>query len=135
MGSVPFRHQRPDPQLGWISKANVSLRSRPLTFHTLYTFRPAMEDIEVAMQTGELDGIVHGPASPKIISSAGRDQPLLTNNISGAWADRSSPIWIAGTNCQTMQTLFRVCCDQRYYRQWWYWGGEAALRVNGPKLN
>ena len=23
---------------------------------------------------------------------------------------------------------------QHYYRQWWYWGGEANLRVNGTKL-
>jgi hypothetical protein len=29
----------------------------------------------------------------------------------------------------------RVCFEQsHYYRQWWYWGGEADLRVNGPKL-
>jgi len=61
---------------------------------------------------------------------------FLTNNISGAWAgsffanmDRWNEL------PDDMQTLFRVCCDQsHYYRQWWYWGGEAALRVNGPKL-
>jgi TRAP-type mannitol/chloroaromatic compound transport system substrate-binding protein len=36
---------------------------------------------------------------------------------------------------EDLQTLFRVCCDQsHYYRQWWYWGGEANLRVNGPKM-
>lgn len=22
----------------------------------------------------------------------------------------------------------------QYYRQWWYWGGEANLRVNGTKI-
>ncbi len=24
--------------------------------------------------------------------------------------------------------------ESHYYRQWWYWGGEAALRVNGEKM-
>jgi len=24
--------------------------------------------------------------------------------------------------------------QSHYYRQWWYWGGEAALRVNGEKM-
>ena len=24
--------------------------------------------------------------------------------------------------------------QSHYYRQWWYWGGEASLRVNGTKL-
>ena len=28
-----------------------------------------------------------------------------------------------------------MCFEQsHYYRQWWYWGGEANLRVNGTKL-
>ena len=36
---------------------------------------------------------------------------------------------------EDLQTLFMVCCEQsHYYRQHWYWGGEAALRVNGTKL-
>jgi len=31
--------------------------------------------------------------------------------------------------------LLKVCMEQsHYYRQWWYWGGEAALRVNGTKM-
>ncbi len=24
--------------------------------------------------------------------------------------------------------------QSHYYRQWWYWGGEASLRVHGTKL-
>ena len=24
--------------------------------------------------------------------------------------------------------------SSHYYRQWWYWGGEAALRVDGEKM-
>ncbi len=61
---------------------------------------------------------------------------FLTNNISGAWAgsffanmDRWNEL------PEDLQTLFRVCCDQsHYYRQWWYWGGEARLRASGEKL-
>ena len=34
-----------------------------------------------------------------------------------------------------LQELFRLCMDSsHYYRQHWYWGGEAHLRVNGAKL-
>ena len=36
---------------------------------------------------------------------------------------------------EDLQTLLRVICDQsHYYRQWWYWGGEASLRVHGTKM-
>ena len=28
-----------------------------------------------------------------------------------------------------------MCCEQsHYYLQWWYWCGEAILRVNGTNL-
>ena len=34
-----------------------------------------------------------------------------------------------------LKTLFKLCMDSsHYYRQYWYWGGEAKLRVQGPKL-
>ena len=34
-----------------------------------------------------------------------------------------------------LQELFRLSCDSsHYYRQVWYWGGEADLRVNGEKM-
>jgi len=36
---------------------------------------------------------------------------------------------------EDLQALLAVCMEQsHYYRQWWYWGGEAALRVNGTKM-
>ena len=36
---------------------------------------------------------------------------------------------------EDLKLLFEVCCEQsHYYRQHWYWGGEAALRVHGDKL-
>jgi len=95
------------------------------------------EDIEVAMQTGELDGIAwSGITEDYTVGWADVTNYFLTNNISGAWAgsffanmDRWNEL------PPHLQTLFRTCCDQsHYYRQWWYWGGEAALRVNGTKL-
>ena len=34
-----------------------------------------------------------------------------------------------------LQTLFKLCMDSsHYYRQYWYWGGEAHLRTKGTKL-
>jgi hypothetical protein len=34
-----------------------------------------------------------------------------------------------------LKTLFKLCIDSsHYYRQHWYWAGEADLRVNGPKM-
>jgi TRAP-type mannitol/chloroaromatic compound transport system substrate-binding protein len=34
-----------------------------------------------------------------------------------------------------LQELLKLTMDSsHYYRQWWYWGGEAALRVNGTKM-
>ena len=95
------------------------------------------EDIEVAVQTGELDGIAwSGITEDYTVGWADVTNYFLTNNISGAWAgsffanmDRWNEL------PEDMQTLFRVCCDQsHYYRQWWYWGGEASLRVNGDKM-
>jgi TRAP-type mannitol/chloroaromatic compound transport system substrate-binding protein len=34
-----------------------------------------------------------------------------------------------------LKQLLMVCMEQsHYYRQWWYWGGEAKLRVEGEKM-
>jgi TRAP-type mannitol/chloroaromatic compound transport system substrate-binding protein len=61
---------------------------------------------------------------------------FLTNNISGAWIGHffaNQERW--NELPEDLKTLFRVCCDQsHYHRQHWYWGGEAALRVRGDKL-
>jgi len=36
---------------------------------------------------------------------------------------------------ENMKGLLKLAMDSsHYYRQWWYWGGEAALRVHGTKL-
>ena len=95
------------------------------------------EDIEVAVQTGELDGIAwSGITEDYTVGWADVTNYFLTNNISGAWVGSffaNMERW--NELPEDLQTLFRVCCDQsHYYRQWWYWGGEANLRVNGTKM-
>jgi len=109
-------------------------------FLTQFGVVPVMlpwEDIEVAVQTGELDGIAwSGITEDYTVGWADVTNYFLTNNISGAWAGSffaNMERWKALP--EDLQTLFRVCCDQsHYYRQWWYWGGEASLRVNGTKM-
>ena len=95
------------------------------------------EDIEVAVQTGELDGIAwSGITEDYTVGWADVTNYFLTNNISGAWAgsffanmDRYNEL------PEHLKELLKVCMDQsHYYRQWWYWGGEANLRVHGEKM-
>ena len=95
------------------------------------------EDIEVAMQTGELDGIAwSGITEDYTVGWADVTNYFLTNNISGAWVGHffaNMEKW--NELPEDLQALLRVCMEQsHYYRQWWYWGGEAALRVNGTKM-
>ena len=60
----------------------------------------------------------------------------LTNNITGAWCGS----YFANTASWEkvpphLKQLFLTTIDQsHYYRQVWYWGGEAALRVSGEKM-
>jgi len=95
------------------------------------------EDIEVAVQTGELDGIAwSGITEDYTVGWADVTNYFLTNNISGAWIghffanmDRWNEL------PDHLKELLTVVGDSsHYYRQWWYWGGEAALRVGGDKL-
>ncbi len=95
------------------------------------------EDIEVAVQTGELDGVAwSGITEDHTVGWADVTNYFLTNNISGAWIGSyfaNSERWNALPD--HLKTLFRLCMDSsHYYRQYWYWGGEAKLRVQGDKL-
>ena len=95
------------------------------------------EDIEVAVQTGELDGIAwSGITEDYTVGWADVTNYFLTNNISGAWCGSyfaNEERW--NEMPEHLQELFKVCMDSsHYYRQHWYWGGEADLRVNGSKL-
>ncbi|WP_166267997.1 TRAP transporter substrate-binding protein [Marinobacter caseinilyticus] len=95
------------------------------------------EDIEVAVQTGELDGIAwSGITEDYTVGWADVTNYFLTNNISGAWAgsffanmDRYNEL------PAHLKELLKLTMDSsHYYRQWWYWGGEAELRVRGSKM-
>ncbi len=95
------------------------------------------EDIEVAVQTGELDGVAwSGITEDYTVGWADVTNYFLTNNISGAWIgsfyanmDRWNEL------PEHLQELVKVTFDSsHYYRQWWYWGGEAHLRVKGTKM-
>jgi TRAP-type mannitol/chloroaromatic compound transport system substrate-binding protein len=95
------------------------------------------EDCEVALQTGELDGLAwSGITEDYTVGWADVTNYFLTNNISGAWCgsyfanmDRWNEL------PDRLKELFKVCMDSsHYYRQHWYWGGEAQLRTEGTKL-
>ena len=95
------------------------------------------EDIEVAVQTGELDGIAwSGITEDYTVGWADVTNYFLTNNISGAWCGSyfaNSERWEELP--EHLKELFKLCMDSsHYYRQHWYWGGEAKLRVEGTKM-
>jgi TRAP-type mannitol/chloroaromatic compound transport system substrate-binding protein len=95
------------------------------------------EDIEVAVQTGELDGIAwSGITEDYTVGWANVTKYFLTNSISGAWCGSffaNSDRWDALP--EHLKVLWQMCMDSsHYYRQHWYWGGEAKLRVEGDKL-
>ena len=95
------------------------------------------EDVEVAMQTGELDGLAwSGITEVYTVGWSNVTKYFLTNNISGAWIGHffaNQERWDALP--PHLQELLATCFEQsHYYRQHWYWAGEADLRVNGGKL-
>lgn len=95
------------------------------------------EDIEVAVQTGELDGIAwSGITEDYTVGWADVTNYFLTNNISGAWAGSFYANMDSYNKLpDKLKELLKITMDSsHYYRQWWYWGGEAKLRVNGSKM-
>ena len=95
------------------------------------------EDCEMALRTGELEGVAwSGITEDYTVGWADVTNYFLTNNIAGAWCGS----YFANTKSwekvpDHLKTLFKLCMDSsHYYRQYWYWGGEAKLRVQGPKL-
>ncbi len=89
------------------------------------------EDVQVALQTAW-----SGITEDYTVGWADATNYFLTNNIAGAWIGSyiaNSKSWDALP--PHLQTLFKVCMDSsNYYRQHWYWAGEAKLRVEGTKL-
>jgi TRAP-type mannitol/chloroaromatic compound transport system substrate-binding protein len=95
------------------------------------------DDVEVALQTGQLDGVAWcGFTEAYEVGWADICNYALTNSVTGAWFGS----YFANTNSWNnlpphLQELFRITIDQsHYYRAVWYWGGEAKLRVEGEKM-
>ncbi|WP_386679120.1 TRAP transporter substrate-binding protein [Loktanella sp. R86503] len=96
------------------------------------------EDIEIALQTGELDGVAWSGITEVYTASWAKLAPnFLTNNISGAWIGHFFANLERWDEVPPhLQELMRVCFEQsHYYRQHWYWAGEARLRVEGAETN
>ena len=95
------------------------------------------EDIEVALQTGEIDGIAWcGATETYSVGWAEVTKYYLTNNISGAWSGSffaNTEKWNAVPD--HLKEIFKLAMDSsHYYRQHWYWWGEAHYRTTGGKL-
>ncbi|MCC6715371.1 MAG: twin-arginine translocation signal domain-containing protein [Gammaproteobacteria bacterium] len=94
-------------------------------------------DVEVAIQTGELDGVCWcGITEMYTVGWANVLKYYLTNNVSGAWAGSyfaNTERWNALP--EHLRALFTLSMDSsHYYRQHWYWWGEAHYRTTGGKL-
>ncbi len=92
------------------------------------------EDVEVALQTGELDGVCWcGITEMHTVGWANALKYFLTNPLSGAWAGSyfvNTDKWKAVP--EHLQALFMMSIDtSHYYRQHWYWAGEAKYRNEG----
>ena len=95
------------------------------------------EDVEVALQTGELDGVAWSGITEDYNNGwADVTNYFLTNPVSGAWAGS----YFANTDSWNalpdhLKTLFNLTMAKSHYnRLHWYWYGEANYRVNGDKL-
>ncbi|MGP9819153.1 TRAP transporter substrate-binding protein [Salinarimonas sp. NSM] len=95
------------------------------------------EDAEVAVQTGELDGMAwSGITEDYTVGWADVTDYFLTNNISGAWIGSffvNEARWAELPD--HLKRLVMAAIDAGHtYRNQWYWGGEARLRATGDKL-
>ncbi len=95
------------------------------------------EDVQMAIQTGELDGVAwSGITEVYTVGWADVTKYYLTNPISGAWAGSyfaNTKAWEALP--EHLKALFKLSMDySHYYRQHWYWWGEAHYRTKGGKL-
>jgi len=95
------------------------------------------EDAEVAVQTGELDGMAwSGITEDYTVGWADVTDYFLTNNISGAWIGSffvNEKRW--SELPAHLKKLVMACIESsHFYRNQWYFGGEAKLRAQGTKL-
>ncbi|QHQ35295.1 TRAP transporter substrate-binding protein [Algicella marina] len=95
------------------------------------------EDAEVAVQTGELDGMAwSGITEDYTVGWAEVTDYFLTNNISGAWIGSffvNQQRW-ADLPDHLKDLVMSAIEAGHTYRNQWYWGGEARLRATGDKL-
>ena len=115
----------------------VPTAGRFLSRYGLIPVTVPWEDVEVAIQTGELDGVAWcGFTEAYEVGWADVCNYALLNNVTGAWCGSyfaNSDSWAKVP--PHLQELFKITMDQsHYYRQVWYWGGEANLRVFGEKM-
>jgi TRAP-type mannitol/chloroaromatic compound transport system substrate-binding protein len=94
-------------------------------------------DAEVAVQTGELDGMSwSGITEVYTVGWAEVTDYFLTNNISGAWIGSffvNQQRWADLPD--HLKAIVRNAIEAGHqYRNQWYWGGEARLRATGDKL-
>jgi TRAP-type mannitol/chloroaromatic compound transport system substrate-binding protein len=95
------------------------------------------EDAEVAVQTGELDGMAwSGITEDYTVGWANVTDYFLTNNISGAWIGSHfvNPKSWADLPEHLKAIVMAGIEAGATYRDQWYWGGEARLRAQGDKL-
>ena len=90
-----------------------------------------------ALRRGELDGVAwSGITEAYEVGWADAAGWFLSNALSGAWIGHffvNESRWRALPG--HLKALWRLAMDSsHYYRQHWYWGGEAELRVRGTKL-
>lgn len=115
----------------------VPTAGRFLSQYGLIPVTVPWDDVEVALQTGELDGVAWcGFTEAYEVGWADICKYALTNSITGAWFGS----YFANTESWNkvpphLQELYKMSIDQsHYYRAQWYWGGEAKLRVEGEKM-
>ncbi len=115
----------------------VPTAGRFLSKYGLIPVTVPWDDVEVALQTGELDGVAWcGFTEAYEVGWADICNYALTNSVTGAWFGS----YFANTASWEkvpphLQQLFKSTIDQsHYYRDVWYWGGEAKLRVEGEKM-
>ena len=94
-------------------------------------------EAESALRSGALDGIAwSGLTEAYTVGWAGAARYVLVNALSGAWIGHffaNEERWNALP--ERFKTLWHLAMDSsHYYRQHWYWGGEAHLRTAGDKL-
>lgn len=94
-------------------------------------------DAEVAVQTGELDGMAwSGITEDYTVGWANVTNYITTNNISGAWIGSmyvNEAKWAELPD--HLKAIVRAAIEAgHHYRNQWYWGGEAKLRATGDKL-